>query len=560
MSNGLGVTGTDGHSPIYDPEGRFQVWAMHEIYQGEYGENRYVPKVKDLVKDMDTGLEYRVVGLDLATLIPTLDQMDTIPSGEINDDDLLLGVGPGTQSDTYRVYLDKSVIPYSLAVDARLSVAGTMAAYARIFKGADLTDQGNIVSLVYDSAGNIIGNKIPLELVAYRQDEGVNIATKTIPVCQTMANLQDGEIVTTVIYSDVGHVVSKRQLLVENTAFIRTANLSTKYITDISMECPFLSGTDPRLINLPINVTLSGLNIFGVVHYSDGTFQRMPIDGTKFAVLGLDSYLATWVDNETSVSLRYRLSAGEVAYGSQVGEFAHLSETYKIKTIQQDGAYSVKLYCYPVWLNAVDGYTLRWYLYNSDRDVVYNVTGQIEYALNSPAFNPIQYGVNQRLNVAVNLQAVNGAYRNYRHAQTVEVVLWRQGTERQTNWTVGFEMGQNPPFGDNNSHAKLEFVNTNLYRLDLSNGATTQDEWLERMYYRTKPIIDQERELVPPIPSHFRLRFGNFDLEFPIESWNLVHQVGNGLAVNGTVFIEFIQRTPLNDLQLSVAALPLWPV
>ena len=551
-----GIYGTDGHVPIYNPNGRFTVWALSEIYQGGPGENRYVPKVKDLVIDMDLFLHYRVDGLDVATLIPQLTELRPIQSGgEMTDEDLLLGPGPGTQSDTYRVYLDTSVIPHALAVDARLSVAGTMVSYCRIFRGADLTEDGHIISGQYDPAGNLLGNRIPLELVQMPGTQ--NVAIKTVPVCYTVENVPNGEVVTAVFYSDAGHVVSKRQLLLENTSFIRSANTATKYITGISLECPFLSETDNRLINLPINVLLSGVNMIGVVHYSDGSVNKMPVDGTKFALLGMEGYVATIVNQEAPLVLRYRLSTNEIVYGANVGEFPHVSQEYTIKTMQQDGAYSVKLFGYPVWLDAVNGYTLRWYLYNADRSTVYDVSGYVEYSSQGPAFNPIAYGINQRLTVAVNLQQVNGSFRDYRHIQTLDVILWGPGTQRTTNWTIAFDIGQNPPFGTDNK-ADLEFVNSNFYRLKIDNGETDLQAWLDRIYYRTKPLIDQYREQVPPAPTHFRLRFGTFNNEYPIEEWNLEHVVGNGLTNNGTLFIEFFRRTGQNDLQLAVSALPIY--
>ncbi len=556
-----GIYGSDGKTPIYNPEARFSVWSKSELFMGmgtgSPGENRYVPKVGDLVIDMDLFLHYRVVGVNAATLVPQLQEMTPIRSGgEMTDEDLLLGVGPGTQSDTYRIYLDKSVIPYALAVDARLTVAGTMVSYARIFRGADLTQQGHVVSGFYDPAGNLLGNSIPLELVV--MPGGVNTSIKTVPVCYTMENLPDGEVVTAVFYSDAGHVVSKRQLLVENTAFIRSANLSTKYITDISLECPFLSSTDQTLINLPINVLLSGVNMMGVVHYSDGSTVRMPVDGGKFALLGMEGYIATVVNQQVPLVLRYRLSPDEVIYGAGIGEFAHKSKNYRVKTAQADGSYSVKLYGYPVWRNAIDGYRMQWFLYNGDRNVTYDVTGLVEYSSSGAAFNPLAYGVNQRLTVAVNLQSVNGAYRDYRHVQTMDVILWGPGTDRDdSNWTIAFDIGQNPVFGENN-HGDLRFINANLYHLNIGLGAANIDEWLDRLYYRTKPLIDQFKEQVPPRPTHFRLRFGTFDLDYQIEQWNETHVIGNGLSDNGTLFVEFIKRTPLNDIQLSVAGLPLW--
>ena len=555
-----GIYGSlDGQTPIYNPTARFTVWALSEIYQGTIGENRYVPKLGDLVKDMDLGLEYKVTAIDPSTLLSTLQTINDIQSGDFDNEDLLLGVGPGTQSDTYRVYLDMSVVPHALAVDARLSIAGTMSSYCRIFRGADLTEGGDVISGIYDTQGNLLSDTVPLELAF--TPAGNNYTIKTIPVCYTMDELPDGEVVTAVVYSSAGHVISKRQLLIENTAFIRAASSPARYITGISLECPFLSTSDNRLINLPINVLLTGVNMLGVVHYSDGTVVKMPVDGTKFALLGMDGYVATVVNQQAALVLRYRLSSDEIVYGHGSGEFPHISESYRIKTAQADGSYSVKLFCYPVWLDSVNGYTLRWYMYNGDRSVVYGVTNLVEISSTGPAFNPILYGVNQRLSVAINLQQVNGSYRDYRHIQTVEVILWRVGTDHSdTNWSIAFDIGQNPPFGTVPHYAALEFVNSNLYRLNLSSGAANLTEWLDKLYYRTKPLIDQQRELQAPEPTHFRLRYGPYDTTYQISEWNTTKQIGTGLSDNDTLFIEFIKRTPLTDLQLSVSGVPVWQV
>lgn len=552
-NNPYGIVGTDKVAPFYTPNAKYEIFSMDQVYKGGPGEGRYVPKIGDRIDDLPLGLSYRVTSLDLATLICQYIEIKPIASsGEF--DDILLGPGPGTQSDTYRIYLDRSVIPYSLAVDARLSVKGTMCRYARIFRGSDLTNQGNIIAHTYDSQGNIIGDMIALELVA---NPG-NISERTVPVAYTMEDLPDNEIVTVVFYSDVGSVVSKRQLVVENTAFIRQANLGLKYITDISLKCPFLSATDSTTIELPLNVLLPGVNMTGVVHYSDGSTAELPVDGTKFAMLGLEAYTATTPGQKGYLSLRYRPSSNEVLYGGGSGEFTHKSKKFTVVAKQQEGTYSVKLFPYPVWVDAVHGYSLKWFLYNGDRNVTYDVTGLVEFPANTPAWMPTQYGVNQRITVAINLQNVNGTYKNYRHIQTVEIILRGAATERNTtNWTVGFEVGQSPLYGDG-IHADLTFINSNLYKLKVDAGFTTQADWLQALYYNTKPIIDTTKETAPPVPTHYRITVGSTEYEFPISQWNSETTVGAGLVNSGTAFLRFIRRLPDTDLHLAVAGIALW--
>lgn len=321
-----GVVGTDNVVPVYNPNARWCVWAKHELYMGGVGAKRYVPKVKDLVIDQDFWIWYEVIAIDPVTYVAVLREIDTRNTGgELTEMDILLGVGPGTQSDTYRIYIDQSVTPHTLAVDARLRVSGTMTHSCKIFKGADLTSEANVISKLYDASWNFLGTQIPLELV---EMDG-NLSTKVVPVCYTSENLADGELVTAVFYSDEGHVVSKRQLLVENTAFIREVDTSVKYITGISLKSPFISDTDPQLIQYPINVPLSGLYLTGVVHYSDGSAAELPVDGTKFHIFGFDNFVSTIIGQKLELVLKYTLSPDEVCYGATVTDEKFITQTYR---------------------------------------------------------------------------------------------------------------------------------------------------------------------------------------------------------------------------------------
>ncbi|HEY9663902.1 MAG TPA: hypothetical protein V6C65_36090, partial [Allocoleopsis sp.] len=306
-----GVAGTDGIVPVYDPDETFRIWSLTEIYTGDQGQDRYVPKVKDLVVDVDAFLWYRVTQLDQTTLIPHLDPIaGPLPNQSINQDDLLLGVGPGTISDTYRVYIDKSVMPHVMTVDKRLRYFGTMATTVKIFRGSDLTGNSKVISAMYNQSGALLGQAIPLELAA--TENFTNKAVKAIPSCYTTEDIPDGEILTVISYADDGHVVAKCQLLAENTAFIPTSDSAVKYITGISLESPFLSSADPTLLQYPMNVPLIGLSLVGVVHYSDGSALRIPVDQTKFSIFGFNSFVASIVGQTLPLTLCYNLSPGEI--------------------------------------------------------------------------------------------------------------------------------------------------------------------------------------------------------------------------------------------------------
>lgn len=553
----MAVTGNDGVVPIRNPESRWTTYALQEIYTGQQGAGKYVPKLNDYVVDYETHQWYKVIRLDETTWIAELDAIKTsVPDDEFSEKDRLLGAGSGIETETFRIFIDRSVIPYALTPDARLSFKASMASYIRIFKGDEIN--GKIISMMYDSAGNLLGDKVPLSL-AYMPN-GQNYTVKSIPTCSTTEELENNEYVTIVAYSDTGGVVSKRQMMVWNTGFIRAADASQKYITGISLETPFLSEADDTIILYPINVPLAGFQLVGVVHYSDGSTAKYPVDGTRFQVFGLEDYVATIVNQELGVVLKYNLTSNEVVYGSTVTNERFITRQFKAVTQNADGVYGVKLFGYPVWIDAVSGYRMEWFLLNLDRNAYYRCTQYVIFNENSPAFNPIQYGVNQRVSVSVNLKNVNGIFKNYIHTQVIDIVLVRPATDHTgTVWTIGYEVDQNPPFGRNNK-ADLTFINQNLRKVRIDQGETVLDTWLERMFYRTIPLYDAQVEAKAPKPDMFSLLIGNTELQFPISQWNQDLQITQSLLNNETLFIKFFKRTTETDLILSVSALPVWQI
>lgn len=548
----IGVVGSDGMSPIRDPNGRWATWSIHEIWLGQAGENRVIPKVLDYVIDPETYQMYIVEAVDNVTLIPTLKEIRPANmSYSLSETDILFGVGPGTQSDTYRVYLDTSVTPHVLAVDIRLKIGGTMASYCKIFKGSDISQQGHVISKVFDSNGNFVSENVPLELVAI--DSHVNYSIKTVSVCHTTEDLVDGEIVTAVIYNDQGHVVSKRQLLVENTSFIRSINASQKYIASISIESAFLSTTEDHVIRFPLNIPLNALNLMGVVNYSDGSTLRLPVDGSKFRMFGLEQYVSSIVGQQIDLVLSYALAPNEIAYAGVSTDGHYITQPYNLITINPNNSYTVKLFGYPVWIDEANGYTLKWWLFNLDRNVFFDVTPFARFAENTGSFNPKGYGFLQRKAININLKDVSGAFKSFVHTQLVDIVLNAPPDDSiaQTAWTIAHESISTRPLFGQGLYAKRKDVNI----VNLSSGITDQTEWLERLYLQTYPLLDRTSELSAPTPTHFIVGYSGHQTEYAINRWNDDLLLSSDLSEFDTITVRFIKRTSTGDMQLSIAAL-----
>ena len=542
------VTGSDGHAPQYDPNGRWTTWSKGEIYIGTDGLNKYVPKVGDWVQDTTTMIKEQVTAVDALTLIPTLVAID---DGNADNSDLLVG----STSDSYRVYLDTSVVPHILAVDARLKIAGSMTHHAKIFRGGDTSATGKLISFLFDTSGNYLTDEIPLELVAV--DSHTNHTLKTVTVCHTRETMKDGERVTVVIYNDQGHVVSKNALIVENTSFIRHISAGTKYISHISIDSPFISATNANVLEYPINVPIQAFNMFGNVHYSDGTKNRLAIDGTKFRLYGLDNFVSTVVGQDIKLALSYVLDPTEAAYGAVSGDGKYITAPISLITTAQDGAYTVKLYGYPAWNDVVAGYRMQWYMMDLNRDILFDVTPYVYYNQNSDVFDPVGYGKIQNLSVRLNLKDVSAGLKSYIHTQTIAIVLKAPIGATETRWLVGFDPNQTPFYG-NDLYATVEMVNQNLWKVNVKNDRANQSAWLADVYESVKPLIDRKKEITPPVPTHMVFVYENSRTEYPISEWDKDMQVNGELSVsNGSLYIEFIKRTTTGDIRLAIAGLPI---
>jgi hypothetical protein len=551
----VGIVGTDGQVPVYEPDARWTTWALDEIYNGNEGANRYVPKIGDWIVDRPASKFYEVIDVDVTTLITRTKPIKPLSQDqEFDNADLILGVGPGGISDTFRAYLNKNVLPYTLTIESRLHTYSSEAESFTVFRGTDINGTAKPISQMYNQSEQLIGTTIPLTLAAI---DGNNRTVKSFPMCYTTEDMPDGEKVVLIAYSDSGHQVSKVDLLVENTQFVPTADSSVKYITNISLESPFISPSDPNVLSFPLNVMQNGLSLMGVVHYSDGSKVRLPVNNTRFSLRGLDNFISTYAGQKFDLVLDYKLAPEEVTMGMPTTAARSITRLYQGITTNYEGMYSPKLYGFPVWINSVSGYRIEWWLYDMERRMSQLVTPFVKVNTNSRPFDPLGYGFKQSIGVTINLKDVNPNGLALNHVQTVDIVLRQPGTARSTNWAIGFVPGQEVLFGEGN-FAKMTLIDQNQMTLEVSCDEATQAGWLERLYRLVKPLSDQGREVQAPAPTHFSISTPQWEVVYPIGQWNKKLSLSYTVANNSTVFIKFFIRTAETDIHLAIAGMPVY--
>lgn len=536
-----------GIVPLRDPNRGWRDWEISEIYTGPNGTGEYVPNVNDRVTDMTNRRQFRVSAVDVNHLSTLVDWVLDSSESNLEDLDILLGVGPGYTSERWRVYVNDAQLPRTLTVDALLKIAGSANTHIKVFKGTTIAGaNAKVISAWYDQNGVLVSENIPLELAT---DVNGNVTTKVARSGWSTESLQDGEVVTMVVYNDQGGQSGIYKLLVKNTRYVRASEASSRLIEQISIRSPFLSQLESDTLEVPLNVPLESVAMMGVLHYSDGSRQERPIDGTKFVMHGLDAYSPTINGQKLPIALTYKLGPTEPTVLGQPGSVPHITRPYQIKTVQARGAYTVKLFVVPNWISEIVGWRLEYFLYDLDRQDFYYATPFVEGAANSRPFNPLEYNTLQRLNVAVNLQAVDARLADFRHHQVFDIVLYGNGVEDRTPWTINYDAGQEPTYGMNLS-ARFTFQSIDNWLVDVSCGAQTLMQWLQRVYFPIQPLIDSRVENSAPIPTHFILEINGVRKEHSVNDFAQPLVSITGGSVGRAASLEWIRKVGSTTLHL----------
>lgn len=551
---------------IRDMDRTPSVLFIETIYQGEETKDNpnavIVPNVGDMVIDRSAGYPkfLEVVYIDETTLIPTLVEPSIpVDTNSGNKSFTLLGVGPGYQSETWRLFIDKSVVPHVILPDSRLHVYGKETTKYKIFLGTDTSMvTGKVISMNFNANGELISEDIPLEKVAFASTDKVdtNQAVKACRKGYTTHSLENGDVVTLVTYNDEGQATSYNTLLVHCTALDRSVEASTKYVTSISLASPFLDKTENNVLIFPMNLPRDALAIMGVVHYSDGTSKELAIDGVRFRLDGLDNYVPMKQAQLIKLTLTYNLPKGEMALNSKMNEVPFISVKYFGRTTPVDGSYSVSLFPIPNYVNDVYGWRLRWFLYTLDRDISYDVTDIVRAGANQLPFNPTLIGETQDITVSIDLNDVDPRLKHYTHVQSYKITLMdKPRTGLTSPFYIHYEKDQDPPYGQNIVCKSVTDpgLTPGQSKIDVSCGCKNVDEWLERVYYRTKPLYDVFSERRAPRPTHFTIILNDVQATYPLRAWNTTLVLPT-TSIDGVGVVVQFQRIDGNtELQLGAS-------
>lgn len=532
----------------------FKHWNMRDIYMGTVTKGKFVPNVGDIVDDIESGIITfkEVIEVDEVTLIPTFRELNLNDKNRNKNENQFHGVGPGYQSETWRIFFDPNVNPHTLMVDVNLHVYGEEAAYIKIFKGRDITQTGRVISQYRPHNNAPYSENVPLYQIGNRHDDSTVI--KRPMVCHTTEHLELGEEVTAVAYTASGIQSSKNTLIVNHNSNIRALQETTAYVSGIELISPFISASDDRLVEFPSNLSRENLFTMGRVHYSDGTSRAVAIDGSKFSIIGLDHYISTIPHETNSFGLTYHLGENELAWGSNTGLNRHITEIYRYRTLEVDGSYSVMLHVVPEWNGRNNGWSLRYYISNLERSFLKDVTAHVEIGTESDIFNGRRYGIMQQLTVAVELSSLELGLDNYRHVQTFEIGLKGDPTEVDVPYLIHYFTDQEDSYGEHALLKMKETTSAKVINLDGHVYSSSLNDFLQKTYDRSKPLFNGQLASRAPIPTHFVIVHPSGETEErPISDYNKdipLKLLRNQAVVEGnTLVIYWVNKLEDNTKQ-----------
>ncbi|MGN6746863.1 hypothetical protein, partial [Neisseria sp. P0024.S002] len=161
-----------------------------------------------------------------------------------------------------------------------------------------------------------------------------------------------GEMVLILVYDDKGGLLSRTNFIVEKSALLIDVSDADKFISAISIDSMYIDAKDESNLLIPEQILKNSINIMGKVHYTDGTIVTYPVDGNKFELLYLDRASESTVGVKGTLVLKYYLGANEKSVNVINNNNRYfITRSFNYTITERDGAYSVKLYPVPRWVN-----------------------------------------------------------------------------------------------------------------------------------------------------------------------------------------------------------------
>lgn len=508
----------------------FRCWYISQIYMGPTnpGLGRIVPNVDDVVFDWSAGI-YRVISVDAVTNLSVLVLMFPIEA--------LVQGGLSPSNDFYKwqpsiqevAYLNTAVTPYQMALDAKYFIVGIETSSVVLFRGTDTSSTGTVISAVYDSLNNYIGNTVKVYPI-----DPTNLAITRPNAFNCSTALNDGEIVTLVGYTASNTPSMEHPFLVKNSSAIQPINNAVSTLVDVQLVSRLLDSTVSNQINVPANIPIQSSDYSANLIYADGTTKAISIDNVKCKLQGTVALNTAVVGVYGTLVLTYYPANNEPYINGSNPSIASLSHIYNVNVMPNTLNSGFKVYVIPNYNTDYNSYQLSFYLTTLDYSTV-TLLNPSQYTLSEIGGNPINYSSSGRMQsleiqVPITSSMANG-FSGYTFVQAFGIQFNKPA---QNPWIIDYLNTNNNMYG---SGIYFNLVAQNsAYVIDMSMGLTSVTTWLSSLFAPLYPIYNTALTTTAPTPTHISLSYNGYTTS-PIllsSNWNVV--VTTALFNTSTVF------------------------
>lgn len=522
-----------GEVKVQNPLAGFRWWRSSQLYTGHLVEDTvlFVPNEGDCVID-DNDVMWRVVAVDAVSRLSTLRIMDSSAAAQtIQGSTALARAAPYQQM--LRAFLNQEVTPITLSLDGQWLVYGSSAEYIKVFRGANTSPDGEVISQMYDANGIFISENVPLIPI---DPTNPNIKQPVEFNCNTA--LMDGETVTAVVYLLDGGIKEIRGFLIKNTNAIRGLGHNKVYIASIELVSGLLDSVIADTINAPAHTPIAGANFQAQLNYTDGTSELIAVGNNKCKLYGLDEFNPSNLGVSSEVALIYYLSGNESALNVSNQNVKAVHHAYKIRAVDSPIQYAFKVYLVPKYNPSTSRYTIDYYLGSLDRTIFVKLSSN-NYTIAVVGGGGLDYRTftnTQEFVITVNVGSVfPNEYAGFLFPQSVTIKF---GIGQDIGWVIDYKNSSTLTLGVGvysgySALGERTFV--------VQSGQSSLTNWLNLLWKPVHAIFDPHVVLEPPTPTHMKLMYDGIESPWVLIAthWNITlpNYFGAEFIANDTMCI-----------------------
>jgi hypothetical protein len=439
----------------------------------------------------------------------------------------------------FKIFYDTRVSPTKLNIDSLLVIFGMQNEEYRLRRFDPVTKEDQIISIYYDSNGNYKGNRIPLKPLGTTN-------AKYCSNCHTLVELIDDDKITMEVFDHIGTMTAEITLFAQKAVILNDYGIPP-IITDFALEGIQIKDDAFYLYE---KQDISALCISPTITYNDGTKALVPIDEEVCFLYGTEDLISSYPGLRQTILCKYYLRSDQLAEGAidtRRGRYVYAEKDVVI--LPNNTIFGCKISILPIWNNIYDRYDLKFFMYTTDRDTVYDVSNNINILTD---YNPKDFDNEQLVTYSVDMQQLLNLDNESTYVQSTWLRLKPYNTTVE-RYIIKDSAHHVNAYGVENSTYRRPVIHYDhtLNQYYIPNSIFTNVEaFVEVAYEKANPPFNTANEIEPPTPTHFTIRSVEtahtlISAPIPLENYN---QAWNAITtndltlVNQTVIVEFVRE------------------